>query len=434
MRWIKHLAYYSLMVLAGLLLSGCSLEVAQLVSHIDQVQKGTYAIPEMARSPCNLPESYVPDPKHPSHHPMRYLRVNVHFMNAADGRQNYRDRRALTYARQLIEAANEHLQDNQPMRLPPGNHTEVLPTRYQYVLWPSKGLEKDSAVYCHYDDRLFSFVSRGANRNNYDRSVFQQYGVGMDSIINIFIMPHHPDSVLSETYAVTSAGIALGSGLKIAGVYETRKPARAFRGLTNHEIGHVLGLRHSWNGNDGCADTPHNPNCWSVSEDPPCDSMASNNLMDYNKWQHAWTPCQIGKIHLNMSRLTSRVRNLMVPDWCTMDPAQTIYISDTVVWNGAKDLAGDLIIEDGGKLTINCRLSMPENGVIRVYPRGELILHDAHLHQSCNRSWQGIEVMRKGAQAGTVYHIGSSRLEQILNTTVQSDSSYQEITSPADFR
>ncbi len=73
----------------------------------------------------------------------------------------------------------------------------------------------------------------------------------------------------------------------------TSDPAFTFRTI-KHEMGHVMGLDHSWISNDGCEDTPSNPNCWDQNN---CIGIQSNNTMDYNNCQCAFTQCQINKMH-----------------------------------------------------------------------------------------------------------------------------------------
>ncbi len=92
----------------------------------------------------------------------------------------------------------------------------------------------------------------------------------------------------------------------------------------NHEIGHTLNLYHTWSGPDLCNDTPEGyiydnlkmgicttnvkANCWdyrpSIAGCPrkPCDdwSKISNNVMDYNSYDPAWTECQIARINQNL--------------------------------------------------------------------------------------------------------------------------------------
>lgn len=71
-------------------------------------------------------------------------------------------------------------------------------------------------------------------------------------------------------------------------------PAFTFRTI-KHEMGHVMGLNHSWDTDDGCFDTPLNSGCWDTDN---CNGRKlSNNVMDYNNCQCALTQCQINTMH-----------------------------------------------------------------------------------------------------------------------------------------
>ena len=354
------------------------------------------------RSVCRDYLSYVPDTNHLDHSPIRYVRVNVHFMNHTDSTQNFREKDVDDFAKKLLKAAQYDLTKDKKPWLPPSIDLPALPKQYRYVLTPLPGDPNDTGVYCHYDDDLYYFVSSGRNRNNYSMDVIDKYAIQSDSVLNIFIMPHHPDSMKSEKYRPVGGGIALRNNLKLAGVYESGNHSPwAFRGLLNHEIGHVLGLNHAW-GHDGCDDTPRHPNCWNRSEKPPCDTMASNNVMDYNAHQNAWTPCQIGKIHYNFARLKSRQRRMLIANWCVLKEENTIRIKEQIDWAGARDIEGHLIIEKGGVLQIRCRLSLPKGAKIIIRPGGKLILSNAHLHNSCGDEWEGIEIQSNKKGKGEV--------------------------------
>ena len=182
----------------------------------------------------------------------------------------------------------------------------------------------------------------------------------------------------------------------------------------NHEIAHVYGLSHTWAYDDGCDDTPRNPQCWNRTDEPPCDTAASNNLMDYNAYQRAWSPCQIGKIHYNMAHLTSKCRRYLQPNWCTLHEDRHIFIQDSIHWKGMKDLEGNLTIREGGILRISCRVSIPPGGKITVEPGGKLILDNCWVHNSCDEAWQGIELQEKGRKKAEIEFIGEPVVEDIF--------------------
>lgn len=350
----------------------------------------------------------IPDEAHLDHFPKKYLRINIHVMDSTSGTQNFSRDSALAFIGEIIDLANQNLRKNVHNMLPRPNDNPTMPIGFEYVRPTAEDF------YFHRDDQRYFFVSAGKNQNNYDWDILKKYNVSGDSAINMFFMPHHPDSQHVKTYVPGGQGIALGNNLKVAGIYEFRhERPRTFKGLINHEVGHILGLSHSWM-EDGCEDTPvHKQNCWAWTPDPPCDRESYNNVMEYNAYQEAWTPCQIGRVLLGLSNLNSVPRRALRPDWCENDEKQTIFIRENIVWKSPKDLNGPIKILPGGSLTIRCRVSMPPGSKISVEPGGRLILDNCRIHQVCGKTWGGIQIQKLGEKTGIVETIGTPILENL---------------------
>ncbi|MCB9284829.1 MAG: hypothetical protein H6563_12200 [Lewinellaceae bacterium] len=366
--------------------------------------------------PCSDYLAYAPDTLHLDHTPMKYLRVNVHFMNASDSTRNFNFPEGIQKAQALINAANRDIETNKKLFLPIGNDIPALPLQYRLKLTPRPGDPDDTGVYFHYDDELYYYVMKGRNDNRSRRQVIDKYGIQLDTVLNIFVMPHHPDSVASPTYEPYGGGIALTNAVKITGWYENHSSEWSLNFILNHEIGHILTLTHTWAQNDGCDDTPLHPKCWNFSDTPPCDSLVSNNVMDYNAYQNAWSPCQIGRIQFALSREDLRCRKFLEPNWCELHEERTIFISDSIHWRAAKDLEGHLTIRPGGVLKISCRVSMPRNAAITVMPGGILILDGCRLHNACGDDWQGIVIQEAGKTKGRVVIAATPSIENVTHS------------------
>lgn len=405
---------FRVLILAALLGIACSprLRTERFVLPAAAPGAAAPAQRAFAASPCNSWEGYVPDPAHPDHLRPRTLRVNVHVLDNAAGNAHRPKDSVRTFVHELLRLSNAELDTNAfNWRSPWG--TPVLPKGFRYQLTPQPHIPGDEGIYFHYDDTLYTFVSMGKNQNNHTRTVVDKYGIGTDSIVNIFLLVHHPDSMRSPTYRANGQGIALGTALKMAGVLESSEGPRSFDGLLNHEIGHILSLSHAWS-YDGCPDTNDHPNkCWDWTPHPPCNEQATNNMMDYNAYQMALTPCQIGKVHAVFSNERSPVRNCLVPEWCTLHRDREIIIADTVAWTGSRDLDGHLTIAPGGSLRLSCRVSLPPGGRITVQPGGVLWLDGCRLHNACGKTWQGIFIEEKNGLRGDVRVLRPPVLENL---------------------
>lgn len=362
---------------------------------------------------CTDPHNYAPDPKWPQFDYRQYIRVNVHFPNTSDKSKNLTGVEALNYAKNLISASNNYVKKNKKMNLPKGNDTPVYDTNYRLTLVKDTNTPSGSAIYEDIDDEDWYYIKKGKGQNNYNKNIIKKHAKNDDEVLNIFAMVYPPDSLDSETFSAGQAGIALGTSVKIADP-TSRKPWQIAT-LLNHEVGHVFGLRHSWYKNDGCDDTPPNPNCWDKNSGPRCIDENSNNMMDYNNQQKAITPCQIGVIRKNMLQESSKTRKLLEKNWCDFDPTQTLVIRENTSFERYIDNRGDIIVEEDVELKLSCRLHMPKDGRIIVKPGGKLILNSVRIHNDCGEKWDGIILQSNSKKKATIEYLGRVQLEDLYD-------------------
>ncbi len=382
------------------------------------------------KSPCRDRMNYVPDLEFLDHTPEKKVKVSVHYMLSEKVKNNFNETDGYQFANQIIYHCNKYLKDNLKMSLPVGNKTPQLPLRYSYLLDVDKSTRSGHAVYFHRDDELYHFNGTKSKDKNYgSREVYKKYGKNKGKVLNIFMMEPHLDSLDSPTFQITGRGVAFGDWVKMTAVYQnTRDTVVSPSGFNhvygryaqqrtlNHEIGHCLGLGHSWRKNDGCDDTPAHANCWGLTGKPPCNGKAiSNNMMDYIPVAQSVTPCQIGTTHMTMSNKTRKVRGCLKKTWCTFNKEKTIEIKQDHEWNGAKDIEGHLVVMDGATLTLRCRLSLPRKAKIIVYPKGKLILDGATLENDCGQEWEGIEVWSYNEDKGEVVYFNSPTINNAKN-------------------
>lgn len=416
-----------LWILAAFLLFGCNKVIKKEYLKSLKVVPTEY---ENTVRACRDQLNYIPDSNHIDHTPIKYVKVNFHVVCNSEGEGNFDEKTGRVFINEVYDAMNDKLGRNKKMNLPPGNNTPVLPMRYRLQLTGQPDQPDDDGIYFHNDDDFYWIVAKGKDKNFYSKDVFHKYGIQKDSVLNVFILADPIDSLDSPTYKASSRGIGYPEFIKMTywylGTRDSIYKKGRFRPKFNkwhavksfaHELGHTLGLRHTWRGNDGCDDTPHHSNCWNRTKGKaPCDEWWSNNFMDYNAHNSAWSPCQIGTIHRNMSDKKKRVRKFLARNWCTLDESKTINIRDQVEWPGAKDLEGNLIVLDGGQLTVRCRMSLPEGAKIIVHPKGRLILDAAKLENDCGGTWKGIEVWTdKEGNQGAVQLINNASLEHMEN-------------------
>jgi hypothetical protein len=336
-------------------------------------------------------------------YPIKTIRIGFHILNDEKGHNQLPKDQALAYLQKTVENMNVRLESNHKMNLPLSNQTPVLPARWRVRI---AQIEGEPFVKFHGDDAHYWGMSSGPHRNNFQLKLFEKYGVYEDSIYNIFIQSHPLDSLKSPTANLKLHGIAFKNHCKLIGVFdptlkEKGKPYERdnlwphweVAKLLQHEMAHSLGLRHAW-GNDGCEDTPRHSNCWNRTRDGSiCDSLWSNNLMDYNAHQVAMTPCQIGKMRENLIDKQSSMHRFVDNDWCEHSGHPDLLVVENTHWVSDAYLKTNLIVKENITLVISASLSLPHNANIYLEPGAKVYLLRGTLYNACDLPWGGIKAL-----------------------------------------
>lgn len=307
-----------------------------------------------------LPDDYAP------YIYERILQVKFHIVNNLDSTANFSIAEANIFIRDLLNNANSRLKNNAKMSLPKDNHTAIMDSKIRLVL------PEENGIVHHYLEKCY-FVKKGKRSNRYDRSLIKSTK-GSENALHVYLLPFDPEEMASGRQKLETTGVTIAGAIKIAGYYESRQAGWAHGGIFTHELGHALGLSHTWNRNDGCDDTPLNENCWNISDKDPCTEMGSNNLMDYNAHQSAITPCQIVKIHQRLSdRYSNSASYLLKTNFTDRDVIRKLVIDKDQKWSNPRELLGTVKVTQGVRLFVNSDLYIQPGAKIILDKDAELI-------------------------------------------------------------
>lgn len=372
------------------------------------------------RTACLSSANFEIDSTHLDFWPIKYVRLGLHVMDKTSRPFSMDSVTGPKTLRRLIALSNNTLKTKHRLKLPKDNSLPPTSARMRYVIAPDVDSTKEG-IYFHYDEEMPYHMHNGKNQNRGDSKIFNKYAYRNDSILNVFFISHHPDSVASKTYFTGDAGVAFGSRyMKIAAHwYGIEKLWDVHRNLI-HEVSHIYRLNHSWIKNDGCDDTPQHKNCWNYNQPAGCQEV-SNNVMDYTAYAIAFSPCQVARMHAVMSKQGSKQRDYLEPNWCE-GKGKNIELRDTFILRHETDLEGSLTLMPGAYLEVRCRLSIPKGKRITVRPGATLALAGGTLHNSCGLEWEGLFVEKVGRRKGSLLFLGGGSIEDARGGTTLPDA------------
>ncbi|MFN4233651.1 MAG: M43 family zinc metalloprotease [Bacteroidia bacterium] len=326
---------------------------------------------------CNNYLSYIPG-NNLNETPILTFRVNIHIYRDSNGNGVFQPSDIPQFYNQ-IALVNEHFNNLLPPVLSVSPPAPFIPSsRIQFRL---------TNVYFH-DDSDFYFSDESCGSIFYDT-----HGINKNTEINIFYY---------RGTDINPIGVGCGP-YPYVNMREHTYLDWASSQLLAHELGHVLGLPHTFSGTcSNCTDDSYDdtfyPDCnrdWlpcginSIANcnNNPIHTGISNNIMGYNTCRKYFSPKQIGRMHYNAIVFSNR-RNYLD---CNYDNAQSITISNShSVWESAKFVRGDIIIQSGSSLSIRCDVYMPPTGKIIVQTGAKLIIDEGRITSSCDNMWQGV--------------------------------------------
>jgi hypothetical protein len=237
------------------------------------------------------------------------------------------------FAEDLIKNANARLANNIEAQvknpsLPNSYYTPPPTLNFRYLL---------VAVFFHRDDAIYNVSGLGGIS-----TIHAKYDYMGNQVMDIYQSPmYNPGNLAGEALSLGGGNKAVVDDDYFSYLIDKSIPniwaiEYGIPGLLNHEIGHMLGLAHTWDGDDECEDTPmgveytkfedettpnicsnlkKRVNCWQWNMPPsdlckaagtvnPCADIknVTNNVMDYTAaWpSKSYTPCQVDKINTDL--------------------------------------------------------------------------------------------------------------------------------------
>ena len=262
----------------------------------------------------------------PNVNTLKTIRIIVHFPLKTNGTYNFTETKDCNgkvsndngywFAEKFIERANYCLQHNVKMRQRLSyRDIDSIPINIQFEL---------SGVVFHRNDNLFdesNATTTGAFITMHNQATKNIDPSTLEDAIHVFLYKYKGEWGYGRADLPGNVCVVSGVDMVYNNYIDSNRNDWWFDGrivrFALHEIGHCLSLKHpkynyrdkndsrNYTYDDDCYDTPTFKELINDGFEDPCvwnGEKSSNNVMDYNASQAAWTPDQIELVHKNIAQ------------------------------------------------------------------------------------------------------------------------------------